>query len=139
VPEHDEKKVRYGVNGSMWTILPVCWPSVHILEGTLVRTLLHVDMARIDASGQEIRPPFAGFYIGPLNQIGAHIGAPRMTRHDPAASIEADDVERIHVDIDAHGEPWNGPAALVPTASDVGWANGPRNRHVHVERRASAI
>jgi hypothetical protein len=28
-------------------------------------------------------------------------------------------VERIPGDIDAHGGPWNGPAVLVPTASDV--------------------
>ena len=28
-------KVRYGVSGSIWTILLVCWPSVHMLERTL--------------------------------------------------------------------------------------------------------
>ena len=41
-----------------------------------IRALLHVDMARIDGSGQEIGAPFAGFHIEPLNQIGAHIGTP---------------------------------------------------------------
>jgi hypothetical protein len=43
-----------------------------------IRTLLYVDMARIDGSRQEIRAPFAGFHIEPLNQIGGHIGAPRI-------------------------------------------------------------
>ena len=50
----------------------------HAGEDVGIRTLLHVDMARIDGSGQEIRAPFAGFHIEPLNQIGAHIGAPRV-------------------------------------------------------------
>ena len=52
----------------------------HAGEDVGIRTLLHVDMARIDGSGQEIRAPFAGFHIEPLNQIGAHIGAPRIFR-----------------------------------------------------------
>jgi hypothetical protein len=29
------EKVHYGLSGSIWTILPVCWPSVHMLERTL--------------------------------------------------------------------------------------------------------
>ena len=29
-----QRKGRYGVSGSMWTILLVCWPSVHMLEST---------------------------------------------------------------------------------------------------------
>ena len=48
-----------------------------MLERTFgIRTLLHVDMARIDRKRQEIRAPFVGFDIEPLHQIGAHIGAP---------------------------------------------------------------
>ena len=50
----------------------------HAGEHVGVRALLHVDMARIDGGGQEIRAPFSSFHIEPLNQIGAHIGAPRV-------------------------------------------------------------
>src|SRR5947209_926584 len=44
----------------------------HAGEHVGVRALLHVDMARIDGGGQEIRAPFSSFHIEPLNQIGAH-------------------------------------------------------------------
>src|SRR6202023_868344 len=39
----------------------------HAGEDVGIRAFLHVDMARIDRRGQEIRAPFASFHIEPLN------------------------------------------------------------------------
>src|SRR5260370_11867604 len=73
------EKVRYGVSGSIWTILLVCWPSVHMLESTLGSELFCTSIWRVLMEvGRRLRAPFAGFHIEPLNQIGAHICAPRV-------------------------------------------------------------
>jgi hypothetical protein len=62
----------------------------HAGEYARIRALLHVDMARIDGSGQEIGAPFAGFHIEPLNQIGAHIGTPCVFDPSPAINPVAE-------------------------------------------------
>ena len=48
-PGHGEKneKLRYGASGSIWTIWPVCWPSVHMLERTFGSELFCTSIWRV--------------------------------------------------------------------------------------------
>ena len=58
----------------MWTILPVCWPSVHMLERPFGFFCTSMWRVLMDVGRRyELHSP------EPLNQVGAHVGAPRIS------------------------------------------------------------